>query len=115
MIGRKLPVICRLPCRSRTSHRRCSTTEPVVCLVIGLQCKHSKFGPKLLKEMIPVGRIGVHEFVTLDGVIEEPSWSFDYPFDPKMVEAIGGIMGSSKAILSSTGCSSSMSTIYARC
>jgi hypothetical protein len=43
--------------------------------------------------------IGVHEFITLDGVIEAPSWSFDYSFDPEMVEAIGGIMGSSQAIL----------------
>jgi dihydrofolate reductase len=49
--------------------------------------------------MITVGKIGVHEFITLDGVIEAPSWSFDYPFDPGMVEAIGGIMGSSQAIL----------------
>ncbi len=46
-----------------------------------------------------MGKIGVHEFITLDGVIEAPSWSFDYSFDPKMGEAIGGIMGSSKAIL----------------
>ena len=46
-----------------------------------------------------VGAIGVHEFITLDGVIDTPSWSFDYSFDPKMGEAIGGIMGSSKAIL----------------
>jgi dihydrofolate reductase len=49
--------------------------------------------------MMIVGTIGVHEFITLDGVIEAPSWSFDYPFDPKMEAAIGGIMGSSKAIL----------------
>ena len=46
-----------------------------------------------------MGVIGVHEFITLDGVIESPSWSFDYSFDPKMGEAIGQIMGSSKAIL----------------
>jgi dihydrofolate reductase len=46
-----------------------------------------------------VGTIGVHEFITLDGVIEAPSWTFDYSFDPKMGEAIGQIMGSSKAIL----------------
>lgn len=46
-----------------------------------------------------VGAIGVHEFITLDGVIEAPSWTFDYSFDPKMGEAIGQIMGSSKAIL----------------
>jgi dihydrofolate reductase len=46
-----------------------------------------------------MGRIAVHEFITLDGVMESPTWSFGYPFDPKMGEAIGGIMGSSKAIL----------------
>ena len=46
-----------------------------------------------------MGAIGVHEFITLDGVIGAPSWTFDYPFDPKMGEAIGGIMGSSQAIL----------------
>ena len=46
-----------------------------------------------------MGRIGVHEFITMDGVIESPSWSFDYSFDPKMGEAIGGIMASSTAIL----------------
>jgi dihydrofolate reductase len=49
--------------------------------------------------MMIVGAIGVHEFITLDGVIDTPSWSFDYSFDPKMGEAIGGIMESSKAIL----------------
>jgi dihydrofolate reductase len=46
-----------------------------------------------------VGTIAVHEFITLDGVMEAPSWSFDYPYDAKMGEAIGQIMGSSKAIL----------------
>jgi dihydrofolate reductase len=49
--------------------------------------------------MMAVGTIGVHEFITLDGVIGDPSWSFDYTFDPKMGEAIAGIMGSSTAIL----------------
>ena len=46
-----------------------------------------------------MGTISAHEFITLDGVIETPSWSFDYPYDPKMGEAIGRIMGSSTAIL----------------
>ena len=46
-----------------------------------------------------MGKIAVHEFITLDGVIEAPTWTFDYPFDPKMGEAIGAIMGPSKAIL----------------
>ena len=46
-----------------------------------------------------MGKILVHEFVTLDGVIENPSWTFGYPFDPRMGDAIGSIMGSSQAIL----------------
>lgn len=46
-----------------------------------------------------MGKILVHEFITLDGVIDNPSWSFSFAFDPKMGEAIGGIMGSSTAIL----------------
>jgi dihydrofolate reductase len=46
-----------------------------------------------------MGEILVHEFITLDGVVETPSWTMDYPFDPKMGAAIGAIMGSSKALL----------------
>jgi dihydrofolate reductase len=46
-----------------------------------------------------VGEILVHEFMTLDGVNEDPSWTFDYPFDPKMGEAIAQLMGSCDAIL----------------
>jgi dihydrofolate reductase len=46
-----------------------------------------------------MGSIRVHEFITLDGVFEDPRWTFEYPFDPKMGEVIGSIMGPSKAIL----------------
>ncbi len=46
-----------------------------------------------------MGKIAVHEFITLDGVFDEPSWTMDYPFDPKMGEAISAIMGSCKALL----------------
>jgi dihydrofolate reductase len=46
-----------------------------------------------------MGTIRVHEFITLDGVIDNPSWSLDYPFDPKMGTAIAGIMGACQAIL----------------
>jgi dihydrofolate reductase len=46
-----------------------------------------------------VGEILVHEFITLDGVVETPSWTMDYPFDPRMGETIGGVMGSSRGIL----------------
>ena len=46
-----------------------------------------------------MGKILVHEFISLDGVIEDPSWTRDYPFDPKMGEAINSMMGSSKGLL----------------
>jgi dihydrofolate reductase len=46
-----------------------------------------------------MGAILVHEFITLDGVIENPAWSAPYGFDPKMGEAIAEIMGSSKALI----------------
>ena len=46
-----------------------------------------------------MGQIKVHEFSSLDGVIEDPSWTFDYPFDPKMGEALAAVTGGSSAIL----------------
>ena len=36
-----------------------------------------------------MGAIHVHEFISLDGVFENPSWTFDYGFDPQMGETIG--------------------------
>ena len=46
-----------------------------------------------------MGTIAVHEFITLDGVIDEPSWTFEFQFDPKMGGTIAGVMGACKAIL----------------
>jgi dihydrofolate reductase len=46
-----------------------------------------------------VGAIKVHEFIALDGVFEDPSWTFEFGFDPKMGEAIGAITGTCQAIL----------------
>ena len=46
-----------------------------------------------------MGTIRVHEFTTLDGIISNPSWSFDFGFDPSMGEAIGSLMGGCDAIL----------------
>src|ERR671926_722275 len=43
--------------------------------------------------------IHVHEFMSLDGVIDEPTWTFDYGFDPKMGEAIGAVTQRSDGIL----------------
>ena len=46
-----------------------------------------------------MGKVLAHEFVSVDGVMETPTWTFDYPLDPRMGEAIGGIMAGSRAIL----------------
>jgi dihydrofolate reductase len=46
-----------------------------------------------------VGEIHVHEFMTLDGVIDAPSWTFDYGFLPEMGEAIGAVTERSRGIL----------------
>lgn len=46
-----------------------------------------------------MGRIAVHEFTTLDGVIDTPTWTFDFPFDPRMGDAIGRLMSPGTAIL----------------
>lgn len=46
-----------------------------------------------------MGRILVHEFTTVDGVIDAPMWTMDYAFDPKMAEAIGALTARSPAIL----------------
>jgi dihydrofolate reductase len=46
-----------------------------------------------------MGEIHVHEFMSLDGVIDAPTWTFDYGFDPKMGEAIGAMTERSDGIL----------------
>jgi dihydrofolate reductase len=46
-----------------------------------------------------MGRIAVHEFITLDGIMDEPRWTFDFGFDPKMGEAIAAFTTPCRAIL----------------
>jgi dihydrofolate reductase len=46
-----------------------------------------------------VGAIHVHEFMSLDGVIDAPTWTFDYGFDPKMGETLGAMTERSGGIL----------------
>jgi dihydrofolate reductase len=46
-----------------------------------------------------MGKIAVHEFISLDGVYENPSWTFDFGFDPKMGETLAAITSQSDAIL----------------
>lgn len=46
-----------------------------------------------------MGRIAVHEFMSIDGVVETPSWTAEYPFDPRMGEAIARLMTPGSGIL----------------
>ncbi|MEA2219304.1 MAG: hypothetical protein QOJ35_1930 [Solirubrobacteraceae bacterium] len=46
-----------------------------------------------------MGAIRVHEFMSLDGVIDAPTWTFDYGFDPGMGEAIGAVTERCRGIL----------------
>jgi dihydrofolate reductase len=46
-----------------------------------------------------MGKIKVHEFMSLDGVIDEPTWTAEFGFDPKMGAAIYGAMSDCRAIL----------------
>jgi dihydrofolate reductase len=46
-----------------------------------------------------MGKVVVHEFISLDGVIEDPKWTFEYGFDPEMGETLATVMAPSKAIL----------------
>ena len=46
-----------------------------------------------------MGKIRVHEFITMDGVIDEPRWTAGFGFDPEMGTAIGKAMGGCDAIL----------------
>src|SRR5689334_23994621 len=46
-----------------------------------------------------MGRIAVHEFVALDGVFENPQWTFPFGFDPRMGETLAAITNASTAIL----------------
>ena len=55
-----------------------------------------------------MGTIRVHEFMSLDGAIDEPRWTFEYGFDPKMGAAIGAAMGGCQGILLGR-------TTYVRC
>jgi dihydrofolate reductase len=46
-----------------------------------------------------MGAIHVHEFMSLDGVIDAPTWAFEYGFDPRMGETIGEFTERSHGIL----------------
>ncbi|MGW0007138.1 dihydrofolate reductase family protein [Nocardia grenadensis] len=46
-----------------------------------------------------MGTIAVHEFVSLDGSYEDPSFTFEFGFDPQMGETLAAITDAAKAIL----------------
>ena len=46
-----------------------------------------------------MGELHVHEFMSLDGVIDAPTWTFDYGFDPRMGEAISAVTEGCRGIL----------------
>src|SRR2546429_5649440 len=59
----------------------------------------SRTAPAPIRGEVIMGRIAVHEFIALDGVMDNPTWTFEYGFDPKMGEAIAAFMSPCKAIL----------------
>jgi dihydrofolate reductase len=46
-----------------------------------------------------MGAINVHEFMSLDGVVDAPTWTFEYGFDDKMGERLAALTDRSKGIL----------------
>jgi dihydrofolate reductase len=46
-----------------------------------------------------MGAVHVHEFMTLDGVIDNPSWTFEYGWDPKMGDRLRAVTDRSTGIL----------------
>ncbi len=46
-----------------------------------------------------MGAIRVHEFMSLDGVIDAPTWTFAYGYDPRMGEAIAALTAGCQGIL----------------
>ncbi len=46
-----------------------------------------------------MGAIHVHEFMSLDGVIDAPAWTADYGFLPEMEQAIGAVTSRCRGIL----------------
>jgi hypothetical protein len=63
-------------------------------------CVIDVFTPEqVTMEETEMGSMLVHEFINLDRIFDEPKWTVEYAFDPKMGDAIAAVMGSSKAIL----------------
>ena len=46
-----------------------------------------------------MGALHVHEFMSLDGTFDDPSWTFEYGFTERMGELLAEVTGGSSAIL----------------
>jgi dihydrofolate reductase len=46
-----------------------------------------------------MGSINVHEFMSIDGVIDAPVWTADFGFDPRMGDVIARLTAASRGIL----------------
>jgi dihydrofolate reductase len=46
-----------------------------------------------------MAEIHVHEFMSLDGVVDAPTWTFDYGFDPQMGATLGAVTARCRGIL----------------
>jgi dihydrofolate reductase len=46
-----------------------------------------------------MGKLAVYEFIALDGVYEDPSWTMEFGFDPQMGATIGAGTAGAEAIL----------------
>src|SRR4051794_31955621 len=46
-----------------------------------------------------MGALHVHEFMTLDGVVDAPIWTADYPFLPAMEDALRGVTEQCRGIV----------------
>jgi len=46
-----------------------------------------------------VGAIKVHEFTTVDGVVDVPMWTVDYGFPDDLAASVAGLTGSASGIL----------------
>ncbi len=46
-----------------------------------------------------MGEIHVHEFMSLDGVIDAPVWTFEYGFDPALGDVLASVTSRAQGIL----------------
>jgi dihydrofolate reductase len=46
-----------------------------------------------------MGQIHAHEFMTLDGIVDAPTWTVDYEFLPEMEKTLGAVTARCEAIV----------------